>query len=122
MGEREKNTFLGQAAALLFPIDWPEPFGLVMIEAMACGTPVIAYRRGSVPEVLEDGVTGWVVEGYEEAVQAVARITTLNRARCRQVFEERFAVSRMAQDYLKLYQRLVQPRARRASAVASRSA
>src|SRR5437763_611281 len=72
LGEGQKDDFLGQAYALLFPIDWPEPFGLVMIEALACGTPVIAYRRGSVPEVLEDGVTGWLVEGLEEAVQAVA--------------------------------------------------
>ena len=84
----QKDAFLGQAQALLFPIDWPEPFGLVMIEALACGTPVIAYRRGSVPEVLEDGVTGWMVEGLEEAVQAVERVPVLSRPRCRQVFEE----------------------------------
>ena len=77
MGEHDKNIFLGQAYALLFPIEWPEPFGLVMIEAMACGTPVIAYRRGSVPEILTDGVTGWIVAGYEEAVQAVPRVATL---------------------------------------------
>ena len=74
MGEHDKNIFLGQAYALLFPIAWPEAFGLVMIEAMACGTPVIAYRRGSVPEILTDGVTGWIVAGYEEAVQAVPRV------------------------------------------------
>src|SRR6266436_3354836 len=78
MGERDKNAFLGQAYALLFPIDWPEPFGLVMIEALACGTPVIAYGRGSVPEVLEDGVTGWIVVGHDEAVQAVAQVSTLS--------------------------------------------
>ena len=107
MGEHDKNIFLGQAYALLFPIAWPEAFGLVMIEAMACGTPVIAYRRGSVPEILTDGVTGWIVAGYEEAVQAVPRVATLSRARCRQVFEERFVVTRMAQDYVHLYQRLV---------------
>jgi glycosyltransferase involved in cell wall biosynthesis len=111
VGGATKDAFLGEAAALLFPIDWPEPFGLVMIEAMACGTPVIAYPRGSVPEVLEDGVTGWIVEGLEEAVQAVERVPLLSRARCRQVFEERFAASRMVQDYVKLYRQLLAPRA-----------
>lgn len=108
VGEGTKDTFLGQAYALLFPIEWPEPFGLVMIEALACGTPVIAYRRGSVPEVLEDGVTGWIVDGLEEAGQAVARVSTLSRKRCRQVFEKRFSASRMAQDYLRIYGQLVQ--------------
>ena len=105
--EGQKDTFLGQAYAVLFAIDWPEPFGLVMIEALACGTPVIAYQRGSVPEVLEDGVTGWIVEGLEEAVQAVARVPLLSRQRCRQVFEERFSASRMARDYLRIYRRLL---------------
>jgi glycosyltransferase involved in cell wall biosynthesis len=114
--EGQKDDFLGQAYALLFPIDWPEPFGLVMIEALACGTPVIAYRRGSVPEVLEDGVTGWLVEGLEEAVQAVARVPMLSRTRCRQVFEARFTASRMAQDYVRIYQQLVDERAGRAAA------
>jgi glycosyltransferase involved in cell wall biosynthesis len=108
IGESQKDIFLGQAYALLFSIDWPEPFGLVMIEALACGTPVIAYRRGAVPEVLEHGVTGWIVDGLEEAVQAVARVPTINRKRCRQVFEERFSVSRMAQDYLRIYWQLLQ--------------
>jgi glycosyltransferase involved in cell wall biosynthesis len=107
VGGDDKDAFLGEAYALLFPIDWPEPFGLVMIEAMACGTPVIAYPRGSVPEVLEDGVTGWIVEGIEEAVQAVERVPALSRARCRQVFEERFSASRMAQDYLRIYTELL---------------
>lgn len=116
MGEADKDAFLGQAYALLFPIDWPEPFGLVMIEALACGTPVIAYRRGSVPEVLDDGVTGWIVESLEEAVQAVARVATLSRTRCRQVFEERFSASRMAQDYLRIYQQLLQDSSGRAAA------
>jgi glycosyltransferase involved in cell wall biosynthesis len=116
VGGDNKDAFLGQASALLFPIDWPEPFGLVMIEAMACGTPVIAYSRGSVPEVLEHGVTGWIVEGIEEAVQAVERVPALSRARCRQVFEERFSASRMAQDYVKLYRQLLAPRAGRAAA------
>jgi glycosyltransferase involved in cell wall biosynthesis len=79
-----------------------------MIEALACGTPVVAYRRGSVPEVLEDGVTGWIVDGREEALQAVERVATLSRARCRQVFEERFSASRMAQDYLRIYRRFLE--------------
>jgi glycosyltransferase involved in cell wall biosynthesis len=116
VGGDTKDTFVGEAYALLFPIDWPEPFGLVMIEAMACGTPVIAYARGSVPEVLEHGVTGWIVEGIEEAVQAVERVPALSRARCRQVFEERFSAARMAQDYVKLYRRLLALRAGRAAA------
>ena len=116
VGGDTKDAFLGEAYALLFPIDWPEPFGLVMIEAMACGTPVIAYPRGSVPEVLEDGVTGWIVEGMEEAVQAVERVPALSRARCRQVFEARFSASRMAQDYVKLYRQLLAPQAGRVAA------
>jgi len=116
VGGDNKDTFLGEAYALLFPIDWPEPFGLVMIEAMACGTPVIAYPRGAVPEVLEDGVTGWIVEGIEEAVQAVDRVPALSRARCRQVFEERFSASRMARDYLRLYKKLLGGRSGRAAA------
>jgi glycosyltransferase involved in cell wall biosynthesis len=116
VGEGTKNAFLGQAYALLFPIEWPEPFGLVMIEALACGTPVIAYRCGSVPEVLEDGVTGWIVAGLEEAEQAVARISTISRQRCRQVFEKRFSASRMAQDYLRIYGQVVQGGTGRAAA------
>jgi glycosyltransferase involved in cell wall biosynthesis len=112
IGDNDKGAFLGGAYALLFPVDWPEPFGLVMIEALACGTPVIAYRRGAVSEVLEDGVTGWIVEEFEAAVQAVARVSTLSRARCRQVFEERFSAGRMAQDYVRIYQqRLTERRA-----------
>ena len=108
IGESEKNEFLGHAYALLFPIDWPEPFGLVMAEAMACGTPVIAYRRGSVPEIIEEGVTGFIVQDLDEAVRAAERIPTLNRWRCRQRFEERFSAARMARDYLVSYQRLVE--------------
>jgi glycosyltransferase involved in cell wall biosynthesis len=107
LGGASKDAFLGEAYALLFPIDWPEPFGLVMIEAMACGTPVIAYCRGSVSEVLEDGVTGWIVESIEAAVQAVGRVSAISRARCRQIFEERFLASRMAQDYLRIYKELL---------------
>ncbi len=116
IGDDDKGAFLGGAYALLFPIDWPEPFGLVMIEALACGTPVIAYRRGAVPEVLEDGVTGWIVEEFEAAVQAVARVSTLSRTRCRQVFEERFSACRMAQDYVRIYQQLLTARRARIAA------
>lgn len=116
IGEPDKANFLGYAAALLFPIDWPEPFGLTMIEALACGTPVIAYRCGSVPEVLENGVTGYIVEEIEEAVEAVTKLSSLSRQRCRQVFEERFLVTRMAQDYLRLYERLGTERAWHAAA------
>jgi len=108
VGGKDKDEFLGNAYALLFPIDWPEPFGLVMIEAIACGTPLIAYRRGSVPEVMEDGITGFVVEGLDEAVKAVERVAALSRKRCRQVFEERFTARRMARDYLKIYRRIVE--------------
>jgi glycosyltransferase involved in cell wall biosynthesis len=116
VGEGKKDDFLGQAYALLFPIEWPEPFGLVMIEALACGTPVIAYGRGSVPEVLENGVTGYIVESLEAAVQAVAQISAISRTRCRAVFEERFAASRMAQDYLRIYRQLLHGGAGRAAA------
>jgi glycosyltransferase involved in cell wall biosynthesis len=108
IGARQKEDFLQNARALLFPIDWPEPFGLVMIEAMACGTPAIAFRNGSVPEVLDDGVTGYVVDTIEEAVQAVERIPELSRKKCRDVFEERFAVKRMTRDYLAVYRRLLE--------------
>jgi glycosyltransferase involved in cell wall biosynthesis len=111
IGEEEKGAFLGNAAALLFPIDWPEPFGLAMIEAMACGTPVIAYRRGSVPEVVDHGVTGIIVETIEEAVGAVRRVGKLSRKHCRHVFEERFSARRMARDYVNVYGRLLAGRA-----------
>jgi glycosyltransferase involved in cell wall biosynthesis len=92
---------------LLFPIDWPEPFGLVMIEAMACGTPVIAYRGGAVSEVMEQGNTGFIVKGLEDAVEAVRRVPELSRKRCREVFEQRFTATRMAQDYLQVYEQLI---------------
>ena len=105
--DKAKQRFLGEAAALLFPIDWPEPFGLVMIEAMACGTPVIAFRSGSVPEVVDDGVTGFVVETEEEAVQAVRRLGSLDRRRVRAHFEQRFTAERMAQEYVAHYHALV---------------
>lgn len=103
----EKNALLGNAYAVLFPIDWPEPFGLVMIEAMACGTPVIAYRHGSVPEVVDDGETGFIVDDLDGAVAAVEKLSTLSRRRCRQVFEERFSTERMTQDYIQVYQTLI---------------
>jgi glycosyltransferase involved in cell wall biosynthesis len=109
IGDHEKNDFLGRAQALLFPIDWPEPFGLVMIEAMACGTPVIAWPCGSVPEIVEDGITGFVVDDLAEAKQAVARLSSLSRSRCREVFEKRFTDERMARDYLALYEKIVRP-------------
>ena len=107
IGESEKARFLGGAAALLFPIDWPEPFGLVMIEAMACGTPVIAFRRGSVPEVIEENVSGFVVDTIEEAVAAVRRIPDLDRAKVRAEFERRFTAERMARDYVDIYRQLL---------------
>jgi glycosyltransferase involved in cell wall biosynthesis len=107
IGEYEKGDFLGGARALLFPIDWEEPFGLVLIEAMACGTPVIGFRRGSVPEVLLDGVTGFTVDGVDEAVEAVGRLDAFDRGRCRQEFERRFTDERMADDYLRHYSSLV---------------
>ena len=104
--ENGKAAFLGNAAALLFPIDWPEPFGLVMIEAMACGTPVIAFPCGSVREVVDEGKTGYVVNTAEKAVNAVERAMKLSRASIRKCFEERFTVDRMARDYVELYCRL----------------
>ena len=107
IGYPEKNDFLGDAAALLFPINWPEPFGLVMIEAMACGTPVIAYPRGSVPEIVDDGITGFLVHNAEEAAKAVEGIAAIERRSCRRRFEERFSARRMSEDYLALYERLV---------------
>ena len=102
-----KGRLLGGARALLFPIDWPEPFGLVMIEAMACGTPVIAWNRGSVPEIVEDGITGFIVASEAEAVAAVARLETLDRRAVRHRFEARFTAERMAADYLAIYRRLL---------------
>jgi glycosyltransferase involved in cell wall biosynthesis len=106
INERQKADFLGNASALLFPIDWPEPFGLVMIEAMACGTPVIAFRSGSAPEVIDDGVTGFVVDSIDQAVEAVSQAKALNRAGVRTTFERRFTVERMARDYLAIYRGL----------------
>ena len=106
INEQEKNEFLGKAYAYLFPIDWPEPFGVSMIEAMACGTPTVAFCCGSVPEVIEDGVTGFIVRSEDEAVKALDRVSGLSRARCRATFERRFTACRMAKDYLSIYEAL----------------
>ncbi|MCG2641407.1 MULTISPECIES: glycosyltransferase family 4 protein [Bradyrhizobium] len=110
INEGEKTEFLGNATALLFPIDWPEPFGLVMIEAMACGTPVLAFRGGSVAEIVEDGITGRIVESVEEAVQAMPSLLALDRKAVRARFEERFSATRMAAEYVKLYQKQLRKR------------
>lgn len=107
IGEAQKNKFFADAYALLFPIDWPEPFGLVMIEAMACGTPIIARLQGAVPEVMEQGITGYVVKEIEGALQAIKDVPKLSRKRCREVFEEKFTAKRMADNYLKIYDNLM---------------
>jgi glycosyltransferase involved in cell wall biosynthesis len=112
ISDQEKNDFLGNAYALLFPIDWPEPFGLVMIEAMACGTPVIAYDGGAVPEVIKEGQTGFIAKKLEDAAEAVHRVPELSRAHCRRVFDKRFTVTRMARDYVKIYKRTIDRRMR----------
>jgi glycosyltransferase involved in cell wall biosynthesis len=114
LNDTGKGELLRGASALLFPIDWPEPFGLVMIEAMACGTPVIAFRCGSVPEVIDDGVTGFVVNNEAEAVAAIARLGELDRRRIRETFDRRFTARRMAQDYLHYYDRLLHDETRTA--------
>jgi glycosyltransferase involved in cell wall biosynthesis len=107
ISDSEKDDFLGNALGLLFPINWPEPFGLVMIEAMACGTPVIACPCGSVPEIIEPGATGFIIQDTDEAVEAVKEIPGLSRKRCRHTFEQRFTASRMARDYVEAYQQLI---------------
>ncbi len=106
ISDHEKSQFLGNASGLLFPIDWPEPFGLVMIEAMACGTPVLAFNRGSVPEIIEPGITGCLVDTVQEAIGAIPDLLALDRRQIRRRFEEKFLAGRMARDYIKLYQRL----------------
>ncbi|HYT74337.1 MAG TPA: glycosyltransferase family 4 protein [Vicinamibacterales bacterium] len=117
IGEAAKNSFLGNARALLFPIDWPEPFGLVMIESLACGTPVVAFRGGSVEEVLDDGETGFIVDGLDEAIEATRRIGTIDRRGCRSTFEKRFSARRMAMDHVAHYMRAIEASAGRAAAV-----
>jgi glycosyltransferase involved in cell wall biosynthesis len=109
INEREKPDFLGNACALVFPINWPEPFGLVMIEAMACGTPILAYRCGSVPEIIDEGVTGHIVDNLDEAILALPRVAALDRRAVRKRFEERFSATRMAKDYLSVYHALLEP-------------
>lgn len=108
VGQAEKRELLENARALLFPVDWPEPFGLVMIEALACGTPVLAWRNGAIPEVLDDGVTGYVVSDMDEAVRAASRIHELERRACRAAFDRRFSAERMARDYLRIYGQLIE--------------
>jgi glycosyltransferase involved in cell wall biosynthesis len=116
INERQKAQFLGEACALLFPIDWPEPFGMVMIEAMSCGTPVIAFRRGSTPEIIDEGVSGFLVETVDEAVAAVRRLGAIDRRAARACFERRFTIERAARDYLSIYHALPGVRARSRSA------
>jgi glycosyltransferase involved in cell wall biosynthesis len=113
IGDSAKDEFLGGAIALLFPIAWEEPFGLVMIEAMACGTPVIAWQCGSIPEVVADGSTGFIVDQIDAAVQAVQRIKDIDRRTCRRVFEERFDATRMAEEYVEVYRRAIERHQRR---------
>ncbi len=110
IGEADKERFLGGALALVSPVEWPEPFGLVLIEALACGTPVIAFDRGSIPEIVEDGRTGFVVRNVEEAVAAAARLPAVSRTVCRDAFDSRFTAARMAEDYLGVYKRLLRDR------------
>ena len=117
--DHEKSEFLSGAMGLLLPIDWPEPFGLVMIEALACGTPVIAYNRGSVPEIIEDGLTGFIVEDETSAVGAVSRLSQLNRHAIRKQFEKRFTARRMALDYLAAYRSLTEAQEPRIKLVSS---
>ncbi len=116
IGERDKCDFLGQARALLFPIDWPEPFGLVMIEAMSCGTPCIAWRAGSVPEIISEGENGFIVETIDAAVDAVQRVRQIDRAGVRRSFERRFSSDRMTRDYLELYARIARRKTGRVAA------
>jgi glycosyltransferase involved in cell wall biosynthesis len=108
IGDEEKSDLLGNARALLFPIRWPEPFGLVMIEAMACGTPVVAFRRGAVPEVIEDGVSGFIVNSDDEAIAALSRLHQLDRGAVRAAFEERFSAEHMAKAYVAVYASMLQ--------------
>ena len=115
ISDAEKNDFVGNAMALVCPYDWPEPFGLVLIEALACGTPVLAYRRGSIPEIIDHGVTGFVCETLDEMAEAVGQVSLIDRRRCRVAFDERFTADRMARDYVALYERILEDGAVQAS-------
>jgi glycosyltransferase involved in cell wall biosynthesis len=117
--DAEKDEFLGHAMALVCPYDWPEPFGLVLIEALVCGTPVLAYRRGSIPEIIEDGATGFVCEGLDEMTAAIQCIPDIDRQGCRAAFEQRFSAERMAQDYLRVYEQVLGHTGQRESEVPS---
>jgi glycosyltransferase involved in cell wall biosynthesis len=117
IGEREKGELLRDAIAMLFPIDWREPFGMVLIEALACATPVIAFNRGSVPEIITNGKTGYIVENIDEAVTALQRIHEINRTECRRTFDNRFSAATMAKNYLKLYEKLVRPEKKRLTSI-----
>ena len=110
ISDEEKDNFVGNALALVCPYDWPEPFGLVLIEALACGTPVLAYRRGAIPEIIDNGVTGFVSENLSEMAEAVGRLGEIDRRRCRDAFEERFTADRMARNYVALYKRIIEDR------------
>jgi glycosyltransferase involved in cell wall biosynthesis len=121
ISDREKSAFLSSAIALLNPIEWPEPFGLVMIEAMACGVPVIAFNRGSVPEIIEDGMTGLIVEDEKGAIGAFDRVSRLSREKIRTRFEQRFTARRMAQEYLAVYRNLAEHKERHLRLVADRT-
>ena len=116
IGEEQKGAFLGQARALLFPIDWPEPFGLVLIEALACGTPVVAFRNGSVPEIVDDQHTGFIVDTIEEAIESTRHIDRISRLACRHTFEQRFTARRMAEQYVETYERILAVRSSDAAA------
>jgi glycosyltransferase involved in cell wall biosynthesis len=122
VSDHDKNELLGNARALLFPIDWPEPFGMVVIEALACGTPVVAYGHGSVPELLEHGVTGFIVHDHDEAVRAAGDIAHIDRGACRQAFEDRFTSTRMAKRYLAVYRSLARSHRRAATEMATAGA
>jgi glycosyltransferase involved in cell wall biosynthesis len=107
LADDDKATLLGGARGLLFPIDWPEPFGMVVIEALSCGTPVVAWNHGSVPELIDNGVTGWIIDSEEAGVDAIRRLDAIDRRACRAVFEDRFVAERMARDYVRIYEELV---------------
>jgi glycosyltransferase involved in cell wall biosynthesis len=111
ISDLEKNEFFSKALAFLFPINWSEPFGIVLIESLACGVPVIAFPRGSVPEIIEDGVSGFLVNDGDGAVAALKNIRAISRSKCRQAFEKRFTAKRMAEDYVSIYQRIAKPEA-----------